>query len=85
MYHKLKEQLEISDDISLKYVIDKISVNNFDADVLHFITSSPDFISSYEKIITFSQITNNLRTPVSMILILNNLNKIPSLKTSRYL
>lgn len=84
MYNDLFSQLETISDVSLNQTLNKIIRFNFDPEVLAFMDGK-DYNEVFKSLATVQRINNSLLPPVSLILVLNKLNQLPSLRTSRYL
>lgn len=84
MYNDLFSQLETIGDISLSEVLNKITRYNFDPDVLAFMDGK-DYNEIFQRLSTVQRVNNSLLPPISLIVVLNKLNQLPSLRTSRYL
>ena len=84
MYNKLLEELEKANDISLNEIFDKIRHRNIDAEVLAHMDSVTDYVDFFDIVnaATTSRLTSQ---NIPFVLILNRINQIPSLRTSRYL
>lgn len=84
MYNKLFKQLETIGDVSLIEILNKITHFNFDNEVLAHMDGK-DYNEVFTILSSIQRSNNSLLPPVSLILVLNKLNQITSLRTSRYL
>lgn len=84
MYNELFNKLEAIGDISLNEILNKINRFDFDNEVLSYMDGK-NYNEVFLILSSLQRSNNSLLPPVSLILILNKLNQLTSLKTSRYL
>lgn len=84
MYNELFTKLEIIGDISLNEMLNKITRYDFDPEVLAYMDNK-NYNEVFQRLVSIQRVNNSLLPPVSLIFVLNKINQLPSLRTSRYL
>lgn len=84
MYNKLLNSLNQAPDFSLQTIVEKIRQSRFDTELLSHMDSVEDYQTFFDECLAISQNQATVRT-ISVVLIFNKLNQLPSQRTSRYL